>query len=195
MKTVAMLPGHAAKREGAMCCAGYYQGWGEFKLASHYLPELCEWLEKEGFIVKQTNREKAGGVTPSYSAKAANTTKADIALEWHFNSAGMATGCTVLYYEGRENATGKEFAEKLGKRIADILGIRHRGALPVRSKVDRGWYAFKNSAMPFFMIEPCFAGSSPQEARIFGEKIQSKEFMKKAAKAVAETIKEVYGKE
>lgn len=196
MNTIAIMPGHAAKSEGASVCAGYFQGWGEFKLASQYLPELAEWLEREGFTVKQTKRESAGGTTPSYSAKAANATKADIALEWHFNDYNASSdGCTVLYYNEFDNAKGKEFAEKLGTRIAKILGVRHRGALPIKSKDDRGWYAFKNSKMPFFMVEPCFAGSNPREAREFCSQIKYGDFAKKAALVVAETINEVYGKE
>lgn len=195
MKTIAILPGHAAKQEGAEVCAGYFQGWGEFKLASYYLPEVCQFLEENGFIVKPTKRESKGGTTPSYSAKAANATKADIALEWHFNSAGMASGCTVLYYEGSPNEKGRVFAEKLGARIASILGVRHRGAMAVKSAEDRGWYAFKNSTMPFFMIEPCFAGSNPKEARAFCTEIKYGNFAKKAAEAVAKTIEEVYGKD
>ena len=196
MKTIAIMPGHAAKSEGATVCAGYFQGWGEFKLASFYLPELCKWLEENGFIIKETKRENKRGTTPSYSAKAANATNADIALEWHFNSAGATTdGCTVLYYAEFENPTGRAFAEKLGERIAKILGVRHRGALPIKSADDRGWRAFKDSKMPFFMIEPCFAGSNPREAREFCSQIKYGDFAKKAAKAVAETITEVYGKE
>lgn len=198
-----MLPGHAAKKEGATVCAGYYKGWGEFKLGSLYIPELCRWLEKEGFITKQTKRESKGGTSPSYSAKAANATKADIALEWHFNDYNaLSDGCTVLYYAEVANPVGKQFAEKLGERIAKILGVRHRGALPVKGEADplkgesdRGWYAFKNSAMPFFMIEPCFAGSNAREAREFCAQIKTGEFAKKAAEAVAATIKEVYGKD
>ena len=196
MKTIALMPGHAAKKDGASVCAGYFQGWGEFKLASMYVPEIAEWLEQHGFIIKKTKRENAGGTTPSYSAKAANATHADIALEWHFNDfSATSDGCTVLYYAETENEKGKEFADKLGKRIADILGIRHRGALPVKNKDDRGWYAFKNSKMPFFMIEPCFAGSNPREAREFCSQIKYGNFAKKAADAVAKTIEEVYGKE
>lgn len=196
MKTIAILPGHAAKSEGEPVCAGYFQGWGEFKLASFYLPELCKWLEENGFIIKPTKRENKGGTTPSYSAKAANATNADIALEWHFNDAtATANGCEVLYYAETKNEKGRLFAEKLGERIAAILGVRHRGAVPIKSAADRGWRAFKNSKMPFFMIEPCFAGSNPREAREFCSQIKYGDFAKKAAKAVAETINEVYGKE
>lgn len=196
MKTIAMLPGHASKSEGAKCCAGYYQGWGEYKLAALYVPLICEYLNSYGFKTNLTNREKASGTTPMYSAKAANATKADIALEWHFNSYNaLSDGCTVLYYAEVDNPKGKEFAEKLGAKIAKTLGVRHRGALPIKSGEDRGWRAFKDSKMPFFMIEPCFAGSNPREAREFCNQIKYGDFIKNAALAISETIKEVYGEE
>lgn len=190
---IAMLPGHARKKEGAAVCAGYYEGFGEHALASHYLPGLCVALEERGYDVVPTEREAAGGTTPSYSAKAANATGADLALEFHFNSAASdTTGCEVLYWH--KSAKGKEFAEKLSARLAKLLGVRNRGAKAIGgSSEDRGYHAFRDSRMPFFMIEPCFAGSNPEEARIFGTLIREGAWQRHAAEAIHQTIEEVYG--
>lgn len=190
---IVLLPGHARKKDGAVVCAGYYEDFGEFVLASHYLPGLCVALEARGYDVVQTEREAAGGTTPSYSAKAANKTGANLALEFHFNSAASdTTGCEVLYWH--KSATGKEFAEKLSARLAKLLGVRNRGAKPIGgSEDDRGYHAFRVSRMPFYMIEPCFAGSNPEEARIFGTLIREGAWQRHAAEAIHQTIEEVYG--
>lgn len=190
---IALLPGHARKKDGAVVCAGYYEGFGEFVLASHYLPALRDGLAERGHDVQITNRENAGGTTPSYSAKAANKTRADLALEFHFNSASSdTTGCEVLYWH--KSAKGKEFAEKLSARLAKLLGVRNRGAKAIgESSEDRGYHAFRVSRMPFYMIEPCFAGSNPEEARIFGTLIREGAWQRHAAEAIHQTIEEVYG--
>ena len=189
---IALLPGHARKEEGATVCAGYYKDFGEWALARTYLTGVCAELEALGYDVVQTQREDAGGTSPSYSARAANETNADIALEWHFNDYKGAEGCEVLYYAEVDNPKGREFAQVLSNRIALLLGVRDRGAKPIRSSADRGWNAFKKSLMPFFMIEPCFAGSNEDEARAFGTLIKSGVWQKRVAKIVSETINEVY---
>ena len=191
---IAMLPGHARAKEGASVCAGYYKDFGEWALARTYLIGLCAELEARGVDVVQTQREDAGGTSPSYSGKAANATGANLALEWHFNSCEGAEGCEVLHWH--KSAKGKEFAEKLSARLAKLLGVRNRGAKAIGGSTDdRGYHAFRVSRMPFFMIEPCFAGSNPEEARTFGSLIKSGVWQQRVAKIVAETVAEVYGKD
>lgn len=191
---IAMLLGHSRRKEGAKVCAGFYEGYGENALADHYLPLMCMFLQDYGFDVKLTQRSEAGGVTPSYSAKAANATGADIALEWHFNSAGKSvSGCEVLYWH--KSSKGKRFAELLSARLATMLGVPDRGAKPIGSESDRGYRAFRDSRMPFYMIEPCFAGSNPEDAKKFGKLIKSGDWQQHGAVIVAETINEIYGKE
>lgn len=188
---IALLPGHHPGAEGASVCAGKYQAWGENKLASHYLPQVAAELRKLGHEVVITERKAAGGATPSYSAKAANATGADIALEWHFNSATpTATGCEVMYWG--KSASGKQFATRLGESIAEILGVRHRGALAVPTPDNRGTAAFSDSRMPFFMVEPCFAGSNPNDARALCAAIQDGTWAPRVAAAIDQAIKATY---
>ena len=197
---IALLPGHHPGSEGASVCAGKYQAWGENKLASHYLPQVAAELRKLGYNVVITERKAAGGATPSYSAKAANATGADIALEWHFNSCAGATGAEVLYW-GYNKTTGPMFAANLGGAIAEILGVRHRGALPCYEDAKKhpserctanGWAAFNNSRMPFFMVEPCFAGSNPSDARALCAAIQDGTWAPRVAKAIDQAIRATY---
>lgn len=190
---VTLLPGHALKKEGAACCAGYYKDFGEWALARVYLPSLADELRSKGYSVQLTQREDAGGTSPRYSARAANNTNADIAIEWHFNSAAPATqGCEVLYWH--KSDTGKRFASLLSERLADLLGVPNRGAKPIGAAPDeRGYSAFRESRMPFFMVEPCFAGSNPREAELFGDLIKSGRFARAAGAIVADALGIVYG--
>lgn len=191
---IVLLPGHAKSREGAAVCAGAHVGAGEFVLASQYLPQLGACLEQAGFEVAHTNRESAGGVSPVYSAKAANATRADVALEWHFNSAGPeVSGCEVLYWG--MSSKGRWVASRISRTISRILGLKDRGAKPVWGPDDRGYYAFKRSEMPFFMIEPCFAGSNEQDARVFCEAIDSGRWQTDMAAALVDILAQAYGKE
>ncbi len=190
---IALMPGHARESEGAVACAGYFEGLGEHAVAEFYLPTLGACLVDMGYEVVQTEREDAGGTTPLYSAKAANNAGADLALEWHFNSAGSGVGgCEVLYWGG--SVQGKEFATLLSARLAKILGVKNRGAKAVCDVADRGYYAFARSRMPFFMVEPCFAGSNADEARAFGEAILHGAWAEKVARAIHEIMEEVYKK-
>ncbi len=191
---IALMAGHAVSSEGAEMCAGYYEGFGEHSLARHYLPGVRENLRRLGYEVVLTHREEAGGVSPSFSARAANAAGVDIALEWHFNSATpVAEGCEVLYWGPSEQ--GRRFAELLSARLACVLGVPNRGAKAIRSESDRGFSFFQKTRMPAFIVEPCFAGSNEKEARVFGAAIHEGWWQVHAARVIHETIADVYGKE
>lgn len=204
IRKIALLPGHSSRDGGSVCCAGVYKGLGEYGLAKQemYLPGLVRELRRLGYEVVCTEREAAGGVTPSYSAKAANATGADLALEFHFNACGGATGAEVLYYG--YSGPGRRFAEVLSWHVAEVVGVRDRGALPVyepevakvREGRERctgnGWFAFKRSVMPFFMVEPCFAGSNPDEARLLCECVRTGAWAVRMAFAIDAAVRAVY---
>lgn len=200
MKRIVLLPGHSHSDGGSRVCAGRYAEKSEYELARLYLPLLAGELKQRGYDVYIMSREDAGGTTPSYSAKAANATDADIALEFHFNSCGNATGSEVLFWGYNKN-TGKAFAEALGECLACKLGVRHRGALPCYEDekkhpgercTEHGWAAFNKSRMPFFMVEPCFAGSNPDEAVKLCEAIADPTWEKWLAGAIDRAIQKVY---
>lgn len=191
MKRICLLPGHAAAAEGSAVCAGAYKGWGEHRLATHYLPALARELERLGYEVVCTERAAAGGVSPSYSAKAANATGADLALEWHFNAAGAtATGCEVLHWGA--SSSGRVFAATLGAALAAHLQVRDRGPLAVPTPDGRATEAFRQSRMPFFMVEPCFAGSNPDDAKLLCRAIAEGKWAVAAAFAVDSAVRAAY---
>lgn len=189
---VALIPGHSSRSSGATVCAGALAGWSEFKLAAFYLPSIASRLSLHGLSTVITTRDIAGGSTPTYSALAANATDADIALELHFNSASnaAATGSEVLYWG--KSAQGYRFAELLSANLAAVLNVKNRGALGVPTPDNRGTEAFRKSRMPFFMLEPCFAGSNPQDAAAYADSLTHRDKLDTFAHAIATTIKEIY---
>lgn len=192
IRKIALLPGHSSRDGGAEVCAGLHKGKSEYLLAgAYYLPALADKLRALGYDTCITTRDVAGGTTPSYSAKAANATGADMALEFHFNAAtATATGCEVLHWGG--SSTGRAFAATLSASLAGIQGVRDRGPLGIHTAADRGYAAFAKSRMPFFMVEPCFAGSNPQEAEAFCRQIESGEWAEQAAAAIHAAICKIY---
>lgn len=191
---IILLPGHSKRRDGSVVCAGPYKGKGEFALAGLYLEQLGRCLAELGYDVVQTCRADAGGTSPMYSALAANAAGGDIALEFHFNAADSVTtsGTEVLYWGN--SARGKLTANMLSTRVAKLLGLRNRGAKPVWGPADRGYLAFRRSRMPFFMVEPCFAGSNRGDAEKLGEAIKEGWWPKAVAGAIDEVLSQVYNK-
>lgn len=193
IRKIALLPGHSSRDGGAVVCAGLHKGKGEYMLAgAYYLPALADNLRALGYDAIITTRDVAGGSTPSYSAYAANATGADMAIEFHFNAAGTPTacGCEVLHWGG--SPTGRAFAAALSASLAEIQGVRDRGPLGIHTAADRGYAAFAKSRMPFFMVEPCFAGSNPQEAEALCRLIESGEWAEQAAAAIHAAICKIY---
>ena len=190
---VALLKGHARRSEGAVCCAGYFKDFGEYALAEYYLPGVADTLVTLGHDAVITCREENGGVSPMYAAGAANDTGAEIALEWHFNSATPAArGCEVLYWG--PSRKGQQFAELLSARMAQLLGVPNRGAKAITSQADRGYNFFRYTRMPAFIVEPCFAGSNADDARVLGAMVMDGTWQVKVARALHETISDVYKK-
>lgn len=196
---IALLPGHSKKDGGAVMVSGLK--YSEFTFANKYIPEVKKHLEDYGYEVVITCRENAGGTTPSYSAKAANTTNADAAFEFHFNSAGpTARGCEFLYKAG--NSKYKEAAKIMGKEWSRLTGIKHRGELAVCNAKDthnynratsRGSSAFTRSNMFFCMTEPFFS-SNPEECALVTNLYKSGEWSKYMAyiiKSACDTIFDV----
>ncbi len=184
---IVLIPGHSVKEQGAVVCAGPYEGISEYELARSYLPDVGAELSRLGFEVVYTTREAAGGSSPRCSARAANATRADVALEFHFNSfAGTASGAEVLYW--RSSAPGGRFAAALSARLAACLGVPDRGGKPISTPRDRGYRAFRDSRMPFFMLEPCFAGSEPGDAEQLGSLLSTGTWAREVAAAIAEAL-------
>ena len=191
---IALLPGHSQRSEGAEMCCGHFKGYGEWRLASEYIPQVAQGLRNLGYDVVQTQRSEAGGTTPSYSAYAANATGADIALEFHFNSASAkARGGMVMHWG--KSAPGRKFAKLLAEGITELIGVPllGDGTLAVPTPDNRGTEAFRKSRMPFYMLEPCFAGSNEADCMAFTQCLPSGEWEMRLPGIIDKAIRKIYG--
>lgn len=167
---ICLLAGHSGKDGGAVTTPG---GVSEHALALRVIPGVMAELDEMGFDVAVTERERAGGTTPLYSAKAANATGADVAVELHFNSADSASaqGAEWLYYG--PSVKSADLAAAMLSEWCKLTGYKSRGVLPVYGSSNgrsgrfttRGWNAFLKSRMPFFMAEPFFGSNAWEAAR------------------------------
>lgn len=197
---IALLPGHSSKDGGAVMVSGL--NLSEYKFASLYIPQVKALLEEKGYEVVVTSRQDAGGTTPVYSAKAANSTEADIAIEFHFNSAGpTAEGSEFLYDVTRPEY--KNAAKTMCYTWSKLTGFRDRGVLPVGSITDvkqygetkrytsRGINAFKKANMFFCMTEPFFS-SNPEECIKVKELYQSGKWAEYMAQTIDDACKVLF---
>lgn len=196
------MPGHSSRDGGAEMISGLKLS--EFKLANMYIPEVKDRLEKKGYEVVVTSRESAGGTTPIFSANAANSTNADIAIEFHFNSAGpTATGSEFLYDVTRPEF--KNAARSMCLTWSKLTGLRDRGVMPVGEISDvktygesnryttRGVNAFKKANMFFCMTEPFFS-SNPSECDFVSELIKSGKWSEYMADTIEAACKTLFSK-
>lgn len=154
---IALCIGHSPQDGGANCILG---GQSEYEFWRQHLPTLKAELEALGHKAEIVNRSDAGGTTPSYAAIACNATGADLAVEFHFNSAesSYASGTESYYWHTSES--GKLAAQLINDGMCIALGLPIRGIKPVSRPSDRSVSFFRVTKMPAVLVEPSFAGSN-----------------------------------
>lgn len=168
MMKICLMPGHAPGKPGAELVTTRVS---EYDFARSYIAEVAAELTRMGYEVCRTERANAGGTTPSYSARAANTTGAALTVELHFNSsAPAAEGAECLYYAPSEKSAA--VAKAWLDVWCELSGYRNRGILPACADdtwaalhrlprhTTNGWSAFKNSKSVFLMAEPFFGSNA-----------------------------------
>ena len=129
--------------------------WNENFVKNYLIPEfLSNNLEYEIVLRKAGTEELVSDLN-----KASKT--GDIILSFHLNSDIKASGTEVLYWETSVN--GKKLAGLLQKKLTEVLKLPDRGIKgrrkPLNSKDalnQRGWTMFKNTKIPFVMMESFF---------------------------------------
>ena len=153
---VALCIGHSPQDGGEVSIMG---GQSEYEFWRRHLPTLQAALERRGPEAVIVNRSDAGGTTPSYAAIACNAVDADLAIEFHFNSAGAgATGTETYYWYA--SPLGIKAAMMIQQNMYWVMRLPDRGVKPVRDPQDRSYNYFKKTKMPAVLVEPAFAGSS-----------------------------------
>ena len=114
--------------------------------------------------------------------------KDDIILSFHLNSDVKASGTETLYWHTSEK--GKKLAGLIQKGLVGVLGLPDRGIKIRRKPLDnadalnqRGWTMFKDTKVPFVMLESFFITND-------GDLKRGNEKKAELAKAVVSAIKE-----
>lgn len=176
---IALSIGHSPKDGGAET---YDKTYSEYSFWKKHLPLLEKDLKQMGHQVSIVNRSDAGGTTPGHAAAACNATGADLAIEFHFNSADSpsATGTETLYWEN--SPKGKQAAQLVNGAMVNVLELKNRGLKPVNRQSARAVSYFAKTRMPAILVEPAFAASNPED----NERLQNRigEFCSQMAGAI-----------
>ena len=162
MARIVLDPGHVkGYNKGAV--AGYYEGTAMF----HYANRLANKLRAAGVDVVVT-REKVTD-NPSLTARGKMAKGADLFVSLHSNGVDdpTATGVSTFYSIFRDGDA--VYAQQWCDRLAELMGIRSRGA--TTRKGGGNWdyytviqYAVKAKCPHVFLIEHGFH-SNPDECR------------------------------
>ena len=114
--------------------------------------------------------------------------KDDIILSFHLNSDVKASGTETLHWHTSEK--GKKLATLIQQNLVEVLGLPDRG-IKIRRKPlndadalnQRGWTMFRDTKVPFVMLESFFITND-------GDLKRGNEKKEELAKAVVSAIKE-----
>lgn len=147
---VAVAGGHSKRAPGASKYINEYKE--DRKVAKALISELKE----RGCSTANCSNEK---ITVSgelaQECRLANKSKADLFCAIHFNASRTTTakvGVEVWYYSG--DSKGEAYAQKVSKKLADLMGLPNRGA-----KGTKNLYVLNGTNMTAILVEVCFVDS------------------------------------
>lgn len=147
IKKVATAGGHSKKAPGASC---YIDEYTEDRKCNK---AFVSALKARGVAAKDCSNEYAPASKElARECSLANAYGGDLFVAWHFNAASKTSGkhgVEVWYYTGSK--TGKAYAEKISKKLANLMGLPNRGA-----KATTGLYVLRHTKAPAILIEVCF---------------------------------------
>ena len=157
--------------------------WNKDFIENYLVPELNNAGIKHQIVLR------TDGTTKLVQDLNKAAERDDIILSFHLNSAGAtATGTETLYWH--TSAKGKKLAEIVQKGLTGVLGLPDRGIKIRRKPLDnadslnqRGWTMFKDTKVPFVMLESFFITND-------GDLKRGNEKKAELAKAVVSAIKE-----
>ena len=160
--------------------------WNEDFVRNYIIPEL----EKAGIKYQVVLRDV--GITKLINDLNKAAGKDDIILSFHLNSGvATATGTETLYWH--TSTKGKKLAGLVQENLVKVLGLANRGIKIRRKPIDkadelnqRGWTMFKETSVPYVMLESFFISNDSDLKIGTGKKA---ELAKSVVSAVKEYIK------
>ena len=156
--------------------------WNHDFVMRYIIPELNASGIANKVVLRSTN------ITKLVTDLNKEAGKDDIILSFHLNSDIKASGTETLYWHTSEK--GKKLAGLIQKGLVGVLGLPDRGIKIRRKPLDnadslnqRGWTMFKDTKVPFVMLESFFITNDEDLKRGNEKKAE-------LAKAVVSVIKE-----
>ena len=156
--------------------------WNKDFVENYLISELKKADIKNQIVFRDT------GITKLVQDLNKAAGKDDVILSFHLNSDVKASGTETLYWHTSEK--GKKLATLIQKNLVEILGLPDRG-IKIRRKPlndsdalnQRGWTMFRDTKVPFVMLESFFITNDSDLKRGNEKKAE-------LAKAVVSAIKE-----
>ena len=156
--------------------------WNKDFVENYLLSELKKAGIKNQIVFRDT------GITKLVQDLNKAAGKDDIILSFHLNSDVKASGTETLYWHTSEK--GKKLATLIQQNLVGVLGLPDRG-IKIRRKPlndadalnQRGWTMFRDTKVPFVMLESFFITND-------GNLKRGNEKKAELAKAVVTAIKE-----
>lgn len=176
--------GHGKSKSGGYDSGAVGGGYHEFNLAREIGKYIKEALASYDCVADVINYNKDMYLTDRI--KYANKNDYDLAMEIHLN-AGGGTGSEAYYKHG--NAQGKKLAGVVSKNIANIFGIRDRGAKIKLSSSGTDYFGFvRDVKCQSLLIETVFIDTKSDR-----DKVVTAEGQKKCGQAIANAVISTYG--
>lgn len=171
MKKVAIVVGHTKLRPGAKGEDIPAEYDYNSKVAEH-LSDICDVYHYGSYNLGYKNMVKTNAVKMDKIGY-------ELVIELHYNNFKdhRANGCEVLYYH--KNKEGKRLAGYLSENISTPFGLKDRGAKPLTSGKERGYWAVYYPKATTLLVEPFFASNDADRAKfkdneeLYSKKIRS----------------------
>jgi len=192
MIRITLDPGHTQNYNEYPPKRGFYEGTQMWKLANYLKAEL----EKYGFIVKTTRPNLADN--PSLAQRGQIAAGDDLIISLHSNATAdikdtQTTGTVIFYTLSTPHI--KTLADKLGNKIASLMGHHYRGSMTKESTTMKGYdyygvlrYAIINKCKAGLLIEHGFH-TNPKDAAFLTVDNNLKKLAEEEAKIIYEYYK------
>ena len=156
--------------------------WNKDFVENYLISELKKADIKNQIVFRDT------GITKLVQDLNKAAGKDDVILSFHLNSDVKASGTETLYWHTSEK--GKKLAGLIQKGLVGVLGLPDRGIKIRRKPLDnadalnqRGWTMFRDTKVPFVMLESFFITND-------GDLKRGNEKKAELAKTIVSAIKE-----
>lgn len=184
-KKICFIVGHGKSKNGGYDSGAVSGSYHEFKIARE-IAKYATLYYNEHYSERAELMNYDGNLYLTERVKAVNKDSYDFIAEIHLN-AGGGTGSEAFYYNG--SALSEKYAEAISKSIANVFGIRNRGAKVKLGKNGKDYFGIIRDTKPCaVLVETVFIDTASDLY-----KVMNADGQKKCGEAIAKAVAEVRG--